>query len=144
MSEWYFVDASLMASAVNACGEECFDNFKCGFGANEACGKDEYVCVVMLPGECGEFCVPADCGPYFLMFVECHGDSVAGSAESNGGVDVALFHGFCAGVREVGIVAAFFGMSAEVDCLISVLFEKLFDFKFQEEACMVGAESYFF
>lgn len=107
MSERYFVDTPLMPSAVEAGVEECCYDLKGCFRLDETGGEDEDVGIVMLTGESGEFGVPTNCGAHFGVFVEGHCYSVAGSAESDSGGEVAPFHRFGAWVCEVGIVATF-------------------------------------
>ena len=108
------VDAALVASAFVGCRQEVAKYFERFFVADKASGHGEYIGIVVLTGKFGNFRLPAQCTADSLVFVECHADALATAADGNAGVAFAAFHGFRAGMCEVGIVATVCGIRAEV------------------------------
>lgn len=140
-SDGYFGDAAFVASAFEIGCEEDFDEFECQFFGDEARRKCQDVGVVVLACKCGQFFVPAECGAYALVFVDGHVDAVAAAADGYAVVACAVFDGVGQWVSEVGIVATFGAVCAEIVNAGIFRFEPCFHFEFQFVACVVGGNA---
>ena len=80
------VDTALVASALKFRIQENIHNRQSLFGADETCGQNQHICIVVLARQRSNFLVPAECGTYALMLVEGDADAVSGSANGDSGV----------------------------------------------------------
>ena len=126
-----------MASAFERGVEEGVDNSEGGHGVDKAGGHDKNIGVVMLTRQSGYFLVPAESGADALMFVESHGDSVAGAAHGDSHRTFAALDGSGCGMGEVGVVTRFGRVGAEILVGDSAGFEIAFYDGFQLETGVV-------
>ena len=125
-----FVDARLMASALERSVEEHVDNLSRQRGVDEVRGKHEHIGIVMSAGETREFDIPAKSSAHTLMLVERHTDTVARTAYGDSRIYVAALDGFGAGMCEIRIVTAVGTVGAEIDERRAVSFEITFEKRF--------------
>jgi len=130
-----------MSSAVKVCLKKSFYTLDSDLGLDETAGEDEYVGIVVCTSETGKFGFPAKSGAYALMFVERHADAVACAADSYGRAYLAGLDCKCAGMGEVGVIAAIGGVSAEIAVGNALRFE-IADYNiFEFETGVVAAKA---
>ncbi len=112
--EFDFVDAALVTATLEFGAEEGVDALQRNGRVDKPSGEHEDVSVVVLSRKGRQLRLPAKCGANVLVFVEGHGDAVAGAANGDCGVALSVLDGSGARVSEVGIVARFCRESAEV------------------------------
>lgn len=138
------LDTALMAAAFKVRFKERVDNGKSQFRSDETGRKHKHIGIVVLTGKLGKLHVPAKSRTDALMLVEGHVDSVAASADADSGELTARLNGLGAGMREVGIVAAFRRRSAIVLKLNAFGHKIAFYDIFQLIACMIRTDGKFF
>ena len=130
------LDTALMAAAFKVRFKERVDNGKSQFRSDETGRKHKHIGIVVLTGKLGKLHVPAKSRTDALMLVEGHVDSVAASADADSGELTARLNGLGAGMREVGIVAAF---------TLNAFGHKIAFYDiFQLIACMIRTDGKFF
>ena len=103
-----------MASALKFRGEELVHDLAGHVFINEAARHHQHVGIVMLADEVGDFGNPAEAGTNTLVFVECHVDAFARTADGNAGEHLACLDAASEGVTEVRVVARVLGIGAVV------------------------------
>ena len=136
------LDAAQVPASLELGSEEGFHDVGSRGGINEPPGHYEYVGIVVLAGQPGNFGNPAKGGPYPGMVVECHVDAVSTATDGDSRVAFPAFYGVGKGVGVVRIVATLCGASAEVLVCPSFSFEPLPDKLFQLVSGVIGGYAY--
>ena len=110
---FHLVDALLVTTALEVCGEELVHDATGHVGIDEAAGHDEHVGIVVLTDEVGNLGNPAQAGAYVLMLVQCHGNALTASADGDAGVHFALLDTTSQSMAEVAVVATILGVGTE-------------------------------
>ena len=108
---------------------------------DKSAGHYKNVGIVVFACETSYLFLPAQGGPYSLMFIECHGNSVAGSANSYSGIYFAGFYSLGKRMGVVGIVATCCRVGSEILIGSSFRVEYLFYEFFQFVSSVVTAET---
>ena len=96
-----------MPTAFERGAQKGFDRMSGFLLTDKSAGHYEYVGIIVLACETCYLFLPAQSGPYSLMFIECHGYSVSGSADGYSGIYFAGFYSFGKRMGVVGIITTF-------------------------------------
>ena len=107
-------DAAAMTATLKVGFKESLHNLDSLLIADEATGEGKHIGIVVQACQACNFGNPAECRANALMLVESHVDALTATTDTYTGITFTALHGKGAGMREVGIVAAFGAMGAKV------------------------------
>lgn len=137
LSQRNFVNPALMPTAFERGVQKGFDRMSGFLLTDKSAGHYEYVGIIVLACETCYLFLPAQSGPYSLMFIECHGYSVSGSADGYSGIYFAGFYSFGKRMGVVGIITTFCRVGSEIFIGQPFRVEYLFYEFFQFVPCVV-------
>ena len=131
-----------MSSALEPSVEESAHHGECHALAHKAGRDGEHIGLVVLSGEGGELCFPAQCRPDALVLVGGHGHPVSASANDDAQLGLPRFDGLGSGMDEVGIVHRIQRIGAKIEHFDAPLFQQTDDGVFIWKTCVVAADGY--
>ena len=114
ISQRDFVYPALMPATFEGGVQEGLERVGSFLLTDKSAGHYKNVGIVVFACETSYLFLPAQGGPYSLMFIECHGNSVAGSANGYSGIYFAGFYSLGKRMGVVGIVATFCRVGSEI------------------------------
>jgi hypothetical protein len=122
----HLVNAAAVAAAFERRGQEGREAIQRRLDPRHAGAKHQDIGVVMLPGEPGAGRVVAQCRTDSGMPVRRNADADAGAADQDAALGLAFPDGARQGSRIVGLVDRFRSVGAEVDDLVSLAGQRVF------------------
>ena len=137
----YLIHSSLMPSAFKLSVEELVHDAFGGVVVDKPSWHDKHIGIVVLSYQMGNLGCPCQSGTYVLMLVQCHGNTLATSADADAGKHLALLNALGKRMTEVGIVATVFGQCAVILVFQSMSIEILFHVLLERKPCMIGCNT---
>lgn len=135
-----FVNTTLMATAFEICLEERTHDVQC-FRRRDKIGRQaEYIRIVMLSREFRKFGFPAQRGADSLMLVCRHGNAVAGGANNNTELELALLHRVSERMCEIRIVTTLGIKATEVLHFSPVVLKEQLYLLFERKPRMIAGK----
>ena len=108
------VDTALVATSLEAGGEELVHYGLCHFVVNKSARHYEHIGIVVLARKVRYLGLPAKCGAHVLVLVEGDAYAFATAADGYAGVYLACLNAVGKGVAEIRIVATLCRVGSEV------------------------------
>lgn len=126
----HLVNPCLMTSAFKVGRKEFRHNLVGSGFIDETSRHDQYVGIIVLTGQMGDFRNPAKCRTDTLVFVQRHADAFSASADGNSRIAFAFFYSQSQWMCIIGIVAAFSRVSTKILVFPSLSFQPFFTYCF--------------
>ena len=100
------LNTALMTATLESSGEELVEDSLGCLVIDETARKYQYVGIVVLTNEMSNLLAPCQTGTYTLMLIQCHGDTLAATANADTRINLAALDAFAKSMTEIRIVNA--------------------------------------